>query len=240
MPSSFCSAASPVCLCHLYLRHYTLSTVFYRAAALHPSLTLSPSSPMSFLPPLTLHISLAFFELVPSLVLSLHPFASNLKPNCPSALTQQLVSELVPVCVRWEQVMPQGAAWPHCVTFTSVHVKLVCLSPWGSFKACVKCMDKQGRLLEAKIPVADFSQLIGRAIILASCSFSLNLLICHLNLELLPFRLDIKNILIRHFCHKVWEYWDGSEGSYSLGTFGENWEVNKQFIEMKVEKIGNG
>lgn len=157
--------------------HYSLSSVFYRAAALCSFLALSPSSLMSFLPPLTLHIILDSFDLVLSLVLPLYLLASNLKPNCPSELTQRLVTEHVPVCVRWEQVTPQGAAWPHCVTFTSVHIKLVCLSPWGSFKACVKCMDKQGRLPEEEIPIAEFSQLVELWLFLAAFFVYLDILL---------------------------------------------------------------
>lgn len=130
---------------HHLLFFDALFLFFFSSSASFPP--LPPSLPLSSVslirpPSLTssrpnaLRISFPSLHLAPSLVLSRRPALSN--PFSPCPLTQQLVFwARTSLCVWWEQVTPQVAGWPHCVTIAPTHIKFVWdagLSPWGSFQ----------------------------------------------------------------------------------------------------------
>ncbi len=122
-------------LCSPSLGHPFLSNLldinFPGAATLHfcrtPILSLSLSLPLILPPslmsslPNTLHISFPSLHLPLSLVLSPRPAPSNPLPADSAAGFWARTS----LCVRWEQVTPQGPGWPHCVTFTPTQIKFV-------------------------------------------------------------------------------------------------------------------
>lgn len=87
---------------------------------------------------LPLHIGLVTPGLAPSLVLLLQPAASDLKLHSAPPLTQQLVSEVVPVCVsganRWRRRAQVDLTVSLSLHFTWLWLKHR-LSLWGAFKS---------------------------------------------------------------------------------------------------------
>lgn len=122
----FSSCALPV---SVTLSCPTYSTLTLTELLPSTSLSSPPSLPLSLiLPPClmsslpnTLHISFPSLHLPLSLILSPRPAPSNPLPADSAAGFWALTS----LCVRWEQVTPQGAGWPHCVTFTPTQINFV-------------------------------------------------------------------------------------------------------------------
>ena len=122
---AYCITSSSVLWCSFF---------FFSSSSALPAFTvLLRFLSLLFSLPLWCPLSLTHFTLASSLFIWLCHLLCHLRPllQTPSPISPGPADSAAgfwartSLCVRWEQVTPQGARWPHCVTFTPAHIKFV-------------------------------------------------------------------------------------------------------------------